>query len=98
LYQANNAVKFGQVDCALALGFEKMQPGSLGSNFSDRPSPVALISQRSIDMEDHIGENHGPGAPRMFDNGAQEYFMKYGGGVEHLAKIGEHSVLMNLSG
>lgn len=28
LYQANNAVKFGQVDCALALGFEKMQPGS----------------------------------------------------------------------
>jgi sterol carrier protein 2 len=24
----------------------------------------------------------------MFDNGAQEYFTKYGGGVEHLAKIG----------
>ena len=41
-------------------------------------------------MEDYVGENHGPGAPRMFDNGAQEYIMKYGGGVEHLAKIGEH--------
>jgi sterol carrier protein 2 len=90
LYQANNAVKFGQVDCALALGFEKMQPGSLGSNFNDRPSPVILITKRSQDMEDYLGENHGPQAPRMFDNGAQEYFIKYGGGVEHLAKIGEH--------
>ena len=35
-----------------------------------------------------LGKNHGPGAPRLFDNGAQEYFSKYGGGVEHLAKIG----------
>jgi len=34
-----------------------------------------------------LGKNHGPGAPRLFDNGAQEYFSKYGGGVEHLAKI-----------
>ena len=35
-----------------------------------------------------LGANHGPGAPRMFANGAQEYFDKYGGNVEHLAKIG----------
>lgn len=33
-----------------------------------------------------LGENHGPDAPRMFDNGAQESFEKYGGNVEHLAK------------
>lgn len=25
----------------------------------------------------------------MFDNGAKEYFKKYGGGVDHLAMIGE---------
>jgi len=90
LYQANNAVKFGQVDCALALGFEKMQPGSLRSNFNDRPSPMIPLAQRSRDVEDYVGGNHGPHAPRMFDNAAQEYFMRYGGGVEHLAKIGEH--------
>jgi len=90
LYQANNAVKFGQVDCALALGFEKMQPGSLRSNFNDRPSPMIPLAQRMNDMENYVGENYGPHAPRMFDNGAQEYFMRYGGGVEHLAKIGEH--------
>ncbi|KAF8797617.1 thiolase-like protein [Phlegmacium glaucopus] len=87
LYQANNAVKYGQVECALALGFERMKPGSLGTNFPDRPSPTVLIGQRSTDLEEVLGENHGPGAPRMFDNGAQEYFSKYGGGVEHLAKI-----------
>ncbi|KAF9054189.1 thiolase-like protein [Panaeolus papilionaceus] len=97
LFQANNAVKYGEVECALALGFERMKPGSLGTNFPDRPSPMILFNQRSQEMEDdHLGENHGPGAPRMFDNGAQEYFQKYGGSVEHLAKIAsknhKHSV------
>lgn len=87
LYQANNAVKYGQVECGMALGFERMKPGSLGTNFPDRVSPIALIDQRSQELEAELGENHGPGAPRMFDNGAQEYFVKYGGGVEHLAKI-----------
>jgi len=95
LYQANNAVKYGQVECALALGFERMKPGSLGTNFPDRPSPTLLINQRSRDLEEVLGENHGPNAPRMFDNGAQEYFSKYGGGVEHLAKIGT-DVIRNL--
>ena len=81
-------MKYGQVECALALGFERMKPGSLGTNFPDRPSPTALFHQRATDFEEVLGENHGPGAPRWFDNGAQEYFSKYGGGVEHLAKIG----------
>lgn len=39
-------------------------------------------------MEEYVGENHGPAAPRMFDNGVQEHFLKYGGDVEHLARIG----------
>lgn len=82
------AVKYGQVECAMALGFEKMKPGSLGTNFPDRPPPTALIGLRSFSLEDEFGENHGPGAPRMFDNGAQEYFNLYGAKVEHLAMIG----------
>lgn len=65
-----------------------MKPGSLGTNFPDRPSPTTLIGARSFGMEDSLGENHGPSAPRMFDNGVQEYFMKYGGDVNHLAQIG----------
>lgn len=87
-FQANNAVKYGQVECALALGFERMKPGSLGTNFPDRPSPTLLYSKRTMELEDEsLGKNHGPGAPRLFDNGAQEYFNKYGGGVKHLAQI-----------
>ena len=88
LYGANNAVKFGQAECALALGFERMKPGSLGTNFPDRPVPTLLINQRSAELESVIGENKGPGAPRIFDNGAVEYFAKYGGDVKTLAKIG----------
>ncbi|KAG6814401.1 hypothetical protein H0H92_007404 [Tricholoma furcatifolium] len=87
LFQANNSVKYGQTECSLALGFERMKPGSLGTNFPDRPSPTLLIGARSTELEEEFGENHGPGAPRMFGNGAQEYFKKYGGNVETLAKI-----------
>lgn len=48
-----------------------------------------LLNYRTQELESsELGKNHGPGAPRMFDNGAQEYFLKYGGGIEHLAKIG----------
>ena len=74
--------------CTLALGFERMNPGSLGTNFKDRPSPLALFDKVMEMTEETLGANHGPGAPRMFANGAQEYFDKYGGNVEHLAKIG----------
>ncbi|KAF8640714.1 hypothetical protein AX17_000367 [Amanita inopinata Kibby_2008] len=88
LYQANMSVKYGQVECAMALGFERMRPGSLGTNFPDRTPPTAVLNQRSEDLEQEIlGENHGPWAPRLFDNGAQEYITKYGANVEHLAKI-----------
>lgn len=69
-----------------------MKPGSLGTNFPDRPRPTGLFHQRSSEFEEFLGENHGPGAPRIFDNGAQEYFSKYGGGVEHLAKIGMDTI------
>ncbi|KAK0444940.1 sterol carrier protein 2 [Desarmillaria tabescens] len=88
LYQVNNAVKFSQAECALALGFERMKPGSLGTNFPDRPSPTVLFNDRSLELEEkYLGKNHGPGAPRLFSNGAKEYFDKYGGGIEHLAQI-----------
>ncbi|KAF8624860.1 hypothetical protein AX15_005739 [Amanita polypyramis BW_CC] len=88
LYLANLAVKNGQVECAMALGFERMKPGSLSTNFPDRPSPMQLSVIHTHELERGvITENHGPLTARMFDNGAQEYFTKYGGNVEHLAKI-----------
>jgi sterol carrier protein 2 len=63
--------------------------GSLGTNFPDRIPPTMLLNERTRAIEQEtLGENHGPGAPRLFSNGAKEYFQKYGGTVEHLAKIG----------
>jgi sterol carrier protein 2 len=76
------------VDCALALGFERMAPGSLKSNWDDREPPMALLSSISRSTEEDNRKNFGPSAPRMFSNGAQEYFDKYGGDITHLAKIG----------
>ena len=39
LFLARQAVESGAVDCALALGFEQMMPGALGTHFNDRPTP-----------------------------------------------------------
>ncbi|CAL1696639.1 unnamed protein product [Somion occarium] len=98
LYQANTLVKSGLVDCALALGFERMSRGSLSSNFPDRPSPGLVLAEASNEAEELLstGTNFGPGAPRMFANAGQEHSDKYGSTVEHVAQIAsknhKHSV------
>jgi len=66
-----------------------MAPGSLKSNWKDRASPLTLLSSISLSVEDEKGKNYGPHNPRLFSNGAQEYFDRYGGDITHLAKIGE---------
>jgi acetyl-CoA acetyltransferase len=40
LFLARQAVESGMVECALALGFEQMQPGALKGQWTDRPSPL----------------------------------------------------------
>lgn len=47
--------------------------------------PLNKASERA---EEVWGVNHGPGAPRMFGNGAREYFERFGGDERVLAKIG----------
>jgi len=87
LYQANAWVKSGIAECALSLGFERMAPGSLGTHFPDRPPPMMLFHKATDEIEDATTKNYGPMAPRMFANGAQEYFDKYGATIDHLAEI-----------
>ena len=41
----------------------------------------------------YLGANKGPGAARLFGNAGTEYIKKYGGTVEHFAKIGKDSHL-----
>ena len=39
LYLARQAIRGGLADCALALGFEKMERGSLSAKYTDRTEP-----------------------------------------------------------
>jgi len=93
LFLANQLVSGGISDCVLALGFEKMQKGSLAATFSDRANPVqphveAMMSVRELEA--------GPMAAQLFGNAGREHMDKYGTKPEHFAKIAwknhKHSV------
>ncbi|WP_454194124.1 lipid-transfer protein [Nocardia sp. Marseille-Q1738] len=92
LYLAAQAIRGGLAECTLALGFEKMQPGSLGSTWDDREQPMA----RHIMALAEISEVLFPVAPWMFGAAGREHMKQYGTTAEHFAKIGyknhKHSV------
>jgi acetyl-CoA acyltransferase len=92
LYLAAQSISGGLADCVLALGFEKMQPGSLGGGAEDRESPL----RRHIKALAEIDELAFPVAPWMFAAAGREYMRDYGATAEHFAKIGyknhKHSV------
>lgn len=62
LFLAAQAIRGGIVDCAIALGFEKMQPGSLGGGAQDRESPMG----KHVKAMAAIDEFAMPVAPWMF--------------------------------
>ncbi|MCM2345037.1 lipid-transfer protein [Acidovorax soli] len=76
LYLARQAVESGMVECAVALGFEQMQPGALKGAWDDRPSPMARFADT---MVAHQGLD--PAAPRaaQFFGGAGLDYMKQHG-------------------
>ncbi|MFI5564732.1 lipid-transfer protein [Amycolatopsis japonica] len=92
LYLAAEAIRGGRADCALALGFEKMQPGSLGSTYDDREQPMGKHLQALAEISEVLF----PPAPWMFGAAGREHMKTYGTTAEHFAKIGEknhrHSV------
>ncbi|KAI8880341.1 thiolase [Backusella circina FSU 941] len=87
LYQARSAVASGNVECAMALGFERMARGSLSSTFSDRTNPLDHVN---IIMAGEVGyDPKAPGAAQIFGNAGIAYMEKYGANSQHLAKIAE---------
>ncbi|KAG2216201.1 hypothetical protein INT45_000801 [Circinella minor] len=87
LLQARIAVGSGMVDCAMALGFERMARGSLGVTFTDRTNPMDHVT---MVMAGEKGfEPKAPGAAQIFGNAGIGYMEKYGSTEEHLAKIAE---------
>ncbi|AQT78466.1 lipid-transfer protein [Mycolicibacterium litorale] len=92
LYLAAQAIRGGLAECTLALGFEKMQPGSLGSTFDDRAQPM----EKHFLALAEISEVLFPPAPWMFGAAGREHMTEHGSTAEHFAKIGyknhRHSV------
>ena len=76
LFLARQAVESGMVECAIALGFEQMQPGALKGAWDDRPSPVARFAEV---MTKHQGyEPATPRAAQFFGGAGRDYIAQYG--------------------
>jgi len=93
LFMAKQFVEAGLADCAMALGFEKMEKGSLGAKFTDRTNPMDKQFELMVSLR---GFAKAPGAPQFFGNAGREHMERYGTTPVHFAKIGwknhKHSV------
>jgi acetyl-CoA acyltransferase len=93
LFLARQALKGGLVDCALAVGFEKMERGSLGMKYTDRTPAMDKHMQRMFELRD---PEDSPFAPQMFGNAGRDHMDEYGSQPDHYAWIGwknhKHSV------
>jgi len=85
LFLATQAVRGGLVDCALALGFEKMQKGSLTTSYEDREQPMMKHLLALAELHEFAM----PAAPYMFGAAGREHMKRYGTTPEQFAKIGE---------
>jgi acetyl-CoA acetyltransferase len=85
LMLARQAVKGGLVQCALAIGFEKMERGSLGVKYTDRTPALDKHMARMFELRD---PETSPFAPQMFGNAGRDHMEKYGSKPEHYAWIG----------
>lgn len=85
---AVQAVESGAVDCALAVGFEQMQPGALGMIFPDKTSPVERHTAAAADLLGLSAEERQlEPAIQMFGCQAQILVERYGVPHEALAAI-----------
>lgn len=84
LFLARQAVASGAVDCAIALGFEQMQPGAIAMQWQDRPNAFehfdALCAEQTGGIEL-------PLALRYFGGAGREHMQRYGTKLETFAKV-----------
>ncbi|MBR0684381.1 lipid-transfer protein [Bradyrhizobium manausense] len=84
LFLARQAVASGAIDCALAVGFEQMKPGALGTIFDDRPTPF----ERFDAVADSLLKVEGvPLALRYFGGAGLAHMQQYGTQLSTFAKI-----------
>jgi acetyl-CoA acetyltransferase len=84
LFLARQAIASGAADCVLALGFEQMKPGALGTVFADRPSPFEDFDRETDAL---VGMPEIPLALRYFGGAGIQHMRKYGTRLETFANI-----------
>ena len=84
LFLARQAVASGAADCVLALGFEQMNPGALGSVFADRPSPFDKFDEATQEL---VGHGEIPLALRYFGGAGKAHMDEFGTQLSTFAKI-----------
>jgi sterol carrier protein 2 len=85
LFLARQAVESGGCECALAVGFEQMNPGALGIVHADRPMPAYRFVE---EMERIQGlDPHAPGTAQFYGGAAKQYQDQYGADPRSFAKI-----------
>ncbi|KAK6371445.1 hypothetical protein LTS17_008695 [Exophiala oligosperma] len=92
IWLANQAVRSGDKDCVLVVGFDKMYPGALLQTFKDRTSPLSRILDLSSEQTSTLDKEKPPPGwtPQLFANAQAEYlerYSKYGAEAGHFAKI-----------
>uniref|UniRef100_F7A5Z0 Uncharacterized protein n=2 Tax=Ciona intestinalis TaxID=7719 RepID=F7A5Z0_CIOIN len=84
LFMAKQFIEGGLAECTMALGFEKMERGSLGSHWTDRTNPM----QKHIEVMTEFREiAAAPMTPQLFGNAGLEHMEKFGTKPEHFAKV-----------
>jgi acetyl-CoA acetyltransferase len=84
LFLARQAIAGGAADCVLALGFEQMKPGALGTVFDDRPSPFEDFDRQADEL---VGMPELPLALRYFGGAGLSHMEKYGTPLESFAAV-----------
>jgi sterol carrier protein 2 len=84
LFLARQAVASGMVDCAIAVGFEQMQPGALSMHWQDRPNAFERFDEL---CDQEAGGSGLPLALRYFGGAGREHMEKYGTRLETFAKV-----------
>ena len=84
LFMARQMIANGALDCVLAVGFEQMKPGALGSVYTDRPSAFEEFDAAADQLIDAPGI---PLALRYFGGAGLSHMKKYGTPLDAFAKV-----------
>lgn len=86
LFLARQFIQGGLNNCCLALGVEKMKPGSLGGGMTGGPTSLDLHLPVMVKKFKYKAA---PAMPQFFGNAGREHMKLYGTTAEQMAMVGE---------